>query len=51
VKTATEYSKKAKALRKIVGFICPLLMDAKRATTTAAIAMAIGVLHVTEDQL
>jgi hypothetical protein len=51
VKIAIEYSKKAKDLRNTVGFICPLLIDAKRATTTAVIAIAIGVVQVTEDQL
>ena len=51
MKTAIEYSKTAKALRKMVGFICPLFIDAKRATITAAIAIVIGVVQLTADQL
>lgn len=50
VNIAIEYSKKAKPLRRIVGFSWPLLIDAMRATITAPIDIAMGTVHVTADQ-
>lgn len=48
VKIDIEKSRAAKEKRSTSGLIFPLLIEAKRATTTAAMAMEMGTVQLTE---
>jgi energy-coupling factor transporter transmembrane protein EcfT len=51
VKIDIEKSKKTKPKRSSSGLTFPLLIEANRATTTAAMAIEIGTFQSTEPQL